>query len=157
MENEMQKAGRIYLKPNAFDLVLDVINGLFVLALWGIALGSFVFPESYPIRFDRSSAIISAAAITLISVLYYRVTRYPIPAKYNFFLRITEENVEWQYRLNARALRMFFLWFALTFLMMRFTRISPTEDFLEDVYFPISMGFLICMLIWHSIRAWMLR
>jgi len=58
METITKPIDRIHLKPNIFDLVLEVVAGLLLLFLWGIALGKFVFPESYTDRFDHSLAVL---------------------------------------------------------------------------------------------------
>ena len=159
MENESQKADKIYLKPNTFDIVLEVIAGVLLFFLWGIALGPFVFPESYANRFDQSHVIIVAIAFSLIMVLYYRTVRFPYPIKRNGFVKITEGNAERQYRLGARSLRILAIVLLASIAGSCTRGVIPLKIIhtLWEASLSYTIYFLACFLIWFFVRSWMLR
>ena len=159
MENDTKTVDRIYLKPYAFDLVLEVMAGLLLLFLWGIALGKFVFPESYTDRFDQSFTIIIAIGLSLMFVAYYRIARYPNLRRMSF-VKITEENAERQYRLDARMSRIFFIAILAHITSVSTKGIIPLEIIrsLRDVSLDcLFLYFIACMIIWYFVRSWMLR
>ena len=162
MENDTQNADKIYLKPSVFDLVMEVIAGLLLLFLWGIALGPFVFPESYTDRFDQSFAVINAVGWSLLAVVYYRIVRFPRFVKNNCFgFKITKENAERQYRIGSTCSRIFLIVVLTSIVGCSTRKIRP----LEIIYslWEVSMDYnlflysLMCLLIWSCVRSWMLR
>jgi len=160
METNTKPVDRIHLKPNAFDLVLEVVAGLLLLFLWAIALGKFVFPETYTDRFDQGFTILFAFILSLMIGLYYRTTRYPTP-RIGFFVKITEENAERQYRFDARMFRVFAIAILAGIIGNSCRGIIPLEAIrsLNEVCqdYDLFLYFLLCMLIWSFVRPWMLR
>jgi len=158
MENDAKTVDRIYLKPNAFDLVLEVVAGLLLLFLWAIALGKFVFPESYTDRFDQSHAIFTVIGLSLSMVLFYRTTRYPFHAKHIGFVTITQENAERQYRISARMTK--FIVIIFTTIAGFLTREVVPVEVIRSLW-KVSMIYLLCfcrcLLAWSFVRPWMLR
>jgi len=157
MENDSKTVDRIYLKPNAFDIVMEVVAGLLLLFLWGIALGKFVFPESYTDRFDYNHAIILTIASSLFAVLYYLLGRSPVIFVRN---KISKENAERLSRICARLLRILFI-AMLVFITGYITKgIVPLEiihtlwqDFMiYTVCSAISLLILMSFLIWYFTR-----
>ena len=161
MENEPQKSERMSLKPNAFDMVLEVIAGLLLLFLWGIALGSFIFPESYTDRFHQIPDILIAFFASLAMVWHHREIRFPFPVKDNFLVKITEENAERQQRFSGRMSQFFLIFIFVIVTSGHCKYVIPLESisgivdfFYSDHYF---MWFIILFLIWYYVRSWMLR
>jgi len=166
MENEVQKIGTIYLNPNAFDLVLEAVAGLLLLFLWAIALGPFVFTESYTDRFEQNLAIIVTIGFSLLVVLYYRIIRfYRIPSpidKQNTFIKITQENAERQYRLYGRAVRLTFIVVLMFLIGASAEEVVPLKSIhlVYKRFFSIDYMFFCfvpCFAIWLFVRSWMLR
>jgi hypothetical protein len=149
----------MYLKPTRFDLVLDGVAVLLLLALWAIALGAFVYPDFYPKRFDQSGNIIMAIGMTIMGAFYYRFTRF-LPSKgFYLFVKITEENIERQYRLGTRLWRFLCICFLVFFLEECIISFFPLETarMIRNIFFVFYVALFVCLCLWYAIRARMLR
>ena len=151
----------MYLKPNAFDIVLEVIAALLLLFFWGIALGPFVSPESFTDRFDQICTVILAALSSQIIVRKYRNTRfYTRTTRINFLVKVTEENEERQYRLHGRFDRVMVI-FILTIISASSCRgIIPLEilsDFFHEIGFAVWLFLFAIVTIFYYFRSWELR
>ena len=155
--NQQPDVPVIYIKPTWFDLVLEGVAVLLLLALWAIVLGSFVFPDWYPERFDQSGDVFMAMLATLMGVIDFHRTRFLTPVKSKFFFKITKENADRQYRLRARFLRYSLVWILLFLIGMSIRSFLPRENVIQDNLFVIYMGLFVCLCLWGFIRSWMLK
>ena len=103
--NQQPDVPVIHIKPTRFDLVLEGLAVLLLLALWAIALGAFIFPDWFPEGFDQNGKITIAIMVTVIVGNGFSDAYFPKHMKSNFWVKITNENAERQYRLSARFLR----------------------------------------------------
>ena len=145
----------MYLKPTRFDLVLDGVTVLLLLVFWVIALRPFVFPDFYPDRSDQFGEIFMAIVATLIGMIYFRHLRFPTPVRSNLFVKITEENIERQYRLNTRLMRFISICSLLIFLRIPIGKLLPMA--IDIIFFAIYVVFFACLFFWYIIRARMLK
>jgi len=144
--NQQPDVPVIYLKPTRFDFVLEGVAVLLLLALWAVVLGSFVFPDWYPERFDQSGGMVVAIMMTFSVVIICRRVRLLEPME-STLVTITEENAERQCRLFTR------LWqYLLIVMLLMFLEIS-LRGFLPGRYVGISA----CLFLWYIIRSRMLK
>ena len=155
--NQQPDVPMIYIKPTRFDLVLEGVAVLLLLALWAIALGPFVFPDWYPERFDQSGSIIMAIMLTVIVGKDFPDAYFPRHMKSNFWVKITNENAERQYRLSARFSRYSLVWILLFWIEMSIRSLLPREKGIQYDHFGIYMGLYGAVIIWYIIRSRMLK
>ena len=147
----------IKLKPTQFDRVLDGIAGLILLTMWGMAIVQLLCSEHW---YDLFIFFLHTVLITWLAVWFYRKRPYPpqINRRY-FFVKITDENAERQFRLDAMLQRLLLITIGLYFISIKVIRLWPLEsrDPLRDAVAIIYLGLLLCISICYSIRAWQLR
>jgi hypothetical protein len=146
----------IKLKPTGFDIVLETVAGLMILAMWGLVIVSWLSPE----RFLWASDLPIALAFSLFAIFYYYQVRFSTPKiGSGFFIKITEENAERQSRLAATSQRLFFIWICSLLISTRILKFWPFEvrESFRHVVADFGFGLMLCVFIWCCIRSWQLR
>ena len=157
-KNEQQpEAPAISVKPTWFDFVLDGIVILLLLTLWIIALGSFIFPDAYSRTGDLFFVI-----VTSIFVMYdIWINHSPRQMARGFFVKITKENAERQYRLESRAGNYILIFVLASIIQNQAQNVIPLSNiaakcdaFSRPGWF---LGITLCLFLWYIIRARMLK
>ena len=150
----------IKLKPTRFDRVLDVVVGLMILVMWGIAIVQLFCPKDTNHWDDLLFFFVHAIIITCFAVWFYRDPPFsPQNSSGIFFVKITDENAERQFRLRATFWKLLLIPLGLLFISTRVIGLWPLEirDSLRDASVNLFFGLIFCVFIWYSIRAWQLR
>ncbi len=149
----------VKLEPTKLDFTLEVVAGLIIVALWGILILSWLFPESFPKNHFQNRMFSDALLLTIIAVFFYRCTR-KLPTKDGEVIKITEENVMRQCRRTATISRLsliyLFLFFGGPTCIQLFFPKDDTRS-LEDKFVWILIGLMLCISIVLYVRDWLLK
>ena len=144
----------IYLKPTRTDLVLDAINGLVFLVIWGMLLGAYFFPAWFPGTVEREHLAKMTQLTVLLGVVYFWQTRYPRPFRRKIFDMNPPDNSIWRHRLYARCGRLCFIGGGLFFLCESVKLAFALESMkrLDEIQRYGFAAILVSLLIWTRIK-----
>ena len=150
----------IEVKPTALDICINALTVLVCAATWGLLIFSFVFHEIFPDVF-RSPGIFAFFAYAAVNYLVFSWLTKALPNHpFSESIKITKENAECQYRLNARHNR----WMRLSFTALISWSMIGTNlirtDTVDDWHATVGWGIIIVMCVialYYYVRARMLK
>jgi len=144
-----------YLKPTRTDLVLDGINGLLFLVIWGIILVAAMFPVLFPGTIDREHFVLMTQITVLLTAVYIWSTRYPRIFQRRIFDVNPPDNSERRHRIHARCGRLCFIVVGLFFLWITLREVFALEEMKRlDVILRYGFGaVVVSLLIWVRVRT----
>ena len=155
-----QNFDNIEVKPTTLDICINALTVLVCAATWGLLIFSFVFHEIFPGVF-RSPGIFAFLFYAAVNYLVFSWLTKALPNHpFSESIKITKENAERQYRLNARSYR----WLRLYIIVLLSCTIIKTclirTDAMDDWHSIVGWGIIIVMCVtglYYYIRARMLN
>ncbi|MCL2623687.1 MAG: hypothetical protein FWD31_08490, partial [Planctomycetaceae bacterium] len=143
------------LKPTRTDLVLDVVNGMVYLVIWGIILVAAMFPALFPGTIEREHFVSMTQMTVLLGVVYFWATRYPRLFQRKIFERNPPDNSVRRHRIHARCGRLCFIVVGLFFLWINIKIVFALEDTkrLDEILRYVYGAMVVSLVIWVWVRT----
>jgi uncharacterized membrane protein len=156
---------KIKLKLTSFDIAMEVISWSLFVGYWVYILINYQnFPDQIPTHYgfdgvadtwgDKSSIFLSLAVIVFLFSLLSIVNLFP--HKFNYLVKVTEENAERTYRLTTRFLRWMRLLILLIFIFLEFIKMQDVhieESKLGKLTIPVILILLHFSILYFIVKS----
>ena len=128
---------KLPISKNKIDYLMESIAFLMLIYTWVISINSYKdLPSVIPIHYDvfgkadnygsKSNIWILPIITTIIVIGFYFLNK--IPHKYNYIVKITEENAQRQYKMSTRLIRFLQLDISILFSYINYKEISGAKQ-----------------------------